>query len=190
MNPSILRVIAVLAAACTSVLPVDDRACPCAPGNACQVSDNICVPYQREATGSSAFRCQRDVPECTVPEEFVVDTFKSSEDLSRYLVGRWLWCGTDGPEPTAMGIELTDDGRFHLLHRNAQGECERSFGFDRAWSWSIEDISEQNPDGTYQVNMRWDGAGVGSIVPAFSARPHKLRNRGPAGFGMLVADPQ
>ncbi len=181
--------LAIASAACTSEVPLEDRQCPCAPGNACRVVDNTCVPFEAEAPSNAPFRCARDVAECPIDEQYIVQSFESGADLSSHLVGRWLWCGEGGHDPTAVGIEFAADGRYYLLHR--QGDtCVRSFGFDRAGSWSTEDISGQNNPGTYQVIMRWDGSGTGGIVPAFSGSPRKLRDRGPSSLGTLVADPQ
>jgi hypothetical protein len=186
-----MKVFLILAvAACTSEIPLEDRQCPCAPGNACRVADNTCVPFEAEAPGNAPLRCARDVAECPVEEQYIVQSFESGADLSRQLVGRWLWCGETSLDPNAVGIEFAADGRFYLLRDQGDGTCVRSIGFERAGSWSTDDISEQNTPGTYQVVMRWDGGGSGGIIPAFSGQPRKLRDRGPGSLGTLVADPQ
>src|SRR5688572_20909329 len=107
MHSSLTIAALALASACSSQLSLDGRPCPCAPGKACVVAENTCITYEREASGSAAPRCERDVAECPIPEEYIVQSFESAADVKRHLVGRWLWCGAERFDE--VGIEFAED---------------------------------------------------------------------------------
>jgi len=180
--------------ACASDPSLEDRSCPCVPGYSCRLADQVCVESPSVQRGDAEPRCTREAPECSQDEATITDSFASADQLEELLVGRWLLCeGAEkaNEDPELMGIEFVEGGMFYLLTRNSDGECVRDHGFDREGSWELEDISEQNPPGTYQASMFWAGGGVGAMVPAFSGSPRKMRDGGdPDWWGELIADPQ
>ena len=108
-------------------------------------------------------------------------TFDSERALERRLTGAWLFCG--GREDNGRfgaGVELTPAHRFHILEASADGSCARSDRPIDRGDWYVLDISEQNPEGTYQLVLDYDG-GTTSLVPTFTGELRGLVD-GFAGF--------
>jgi hypothetical protein len=191
LSSSSVLISALALGACAETLPVEGQSCPCAPGYSCQVDDQICVESVVEERGNRPPRCTRTAPECSQREMFITDQFASAGEVSARILGRWLACegseGVDQEPPDFMGIEFSSDGKFYLLREVAPDQCERDYGFDHEGTWKVLDISEQNPPGTYQVDLQWAGGSRGGMVPSFSAEPLKLRTDY---WGEMIGDPQ
>lgn len=73
---------------------------------------------------------------CGVPGDLMPPP--TVETIGALLVGQWLYCSGDralGSEQP--GIEFTKDGHFYFLIETAEGQLERSKGFDGEGTWGI-----------------------------------------------------
>lgn len=131
------------------------------------------------ASGSMA--CPVVPPACGVPASGIEDTFANPLALAHDLTGIWLAC-----DAKYAGLELRPGGHVYALVNDHAGHCSRARGFGAEGTWSVEDISEQNPRGTYQVSVRWTGGGTTGLVPSLSRTPRLLRDRGPADLGTFA----
>jgi hypothetical protein len=100
-------------------------------------------------------------------------------ELTALLVGRWSVCereggileGTDG-----VGIEITADMKYFVLHRSAANTFVRGRGFDDEGDIEILDTSSMNGPGIFQVTFRRAAGGTWSVShPGFLAQPREMR---------------
>src|SRR4051794_37930172 len=88
--------------------------------------------------------------------------YATRAELTALLVGRWSVCereggileGTDG-----VGIEITEDMKYFVLHRSAANTIVRGRGFDDEGDIEILDTSAMNGPGVFQVTFRLSAGG-------------------------------
>lgn len=119
---------------------------------------------------------------CTTPITDSRTTYSSPFQVEKLVTGVWVSCTPPSPfHPDWRGLELRDNQGFSILVPDDAGHCVRGVGGEYEGKWWIEDVSEQNPAGTYQISLRWDdGATVGHI-PQLSTSPRWMHDTGPVG---------
>ncbi len=143
-----------LAAGCTEAPP------PAPPG-----------PVPVPAVDVTKLQCAAP-PACTDGTPATVVAYPSDSDLEARLVGAWWSC-----QPSALygtAIELTPDREVFALAEatDGSGACART---GRAVAtWSVLDISEQNPAGTYQLEFAWADGRWSVIIPTFTPDVRRL----------------
>lgn len=111
-------------------------------------------------------------PACGATDPATVDSYPSADDLEARLVGAWWSC-----QPSALygtAIELTPDREVFALAEatDGSGACARIGPAIAAWS--VLDISEQNPAGTFQLEFAWADGRWSVIIPTFSTDVRRL----------------
>ena len=124
-------------------------------------------------------RCA-SVPACD-PVDATVTTFASAADLESHFVGGWRFCGTASSLFHA-GIEVASNHKLYVLEAAADGSCRRASG---GGLWSPLDISEQNPPGTYQINIHWFEDTFSYVIPSFNTAGSGMRFDGGGEFNRL-----
>jgi hypothetical protein len=128
-------------------------------------------PVPVPAVDVTTLRCAAP-PACDDTDPATVVRYPSGSDLEARLVGAWWSCAA--PAVFDRGLELTPDREVFVLTDAADGSGACARAGAAIATWSVLDISEQNPPGTYQLNINWnDGAWTG-IVPNFSADVRRL----------------
>lgn len=128
-------------------------------------------PVPVPAIDVTTLRCAAP-PACATTDPATVDAYPSADDLEARLVGAWWSCAA----PTLFGaaIELTPDRQVFALAEAADGSgaCVRTGPAIAAWS--VLDISEQNPAGTYQLEFAWADGRWSVIIPTFTTDVRRL----------------
>jgi hypothetical protein len=105
--------------------------------------------------------------------------YATQAEFTTLLIGRWLVCereggileGTDG-----IGIEITDEMKYFVLHMSATNTVVRGRGFGDDGDIEILDTSSMNGPGVFQVTFHRSSGGTWSVVhPGFHAKPSKMK---------------
>ena len=128
-------------------------------------------PVPVPAVDVTTLRCAAP-PACATTDPATVDSYPSADDLEARLVGAWWSCAA--PAMFGAAIELTPDREMFALAEatDGSGACVRT-GPPIA-AWSVLDISEQNPAGTFQLEFDWADDRWSVIIPTFSTDVRRL----------------
>ncbi|MBK7074996.1 MAG: hypothetical protein IPH44_22115 [Myxococcales bacterium] len=128
-------------------------------------------PVPVPAVDVTTLRCAAP-PACAATDAATVDSYPSASDLEARLVGAWWSCAA--PTLFGRGIELTPDRQVFELAAatDGSGACARTGPAIAAWS--VLDISEQNPPGTYQLEFHWADGRWSVIIPTFTTDVRRL----------------
>lgn len=128
-------------------------------------------PVPVPAIDVAKLRCEVP-PACGDAAAATVERYPSADDLEARLVGAWWTC--DAPSIFGRGLELTPDREVYLLTEapDGSGSCQRTTD-QPIGAWWVFDISEQNPAGTFQLDIDWGGR-VSLMVPTFTADVRRL----------------
>jgi hypothetical protein len=119
----------------------------------------------------ATLRCAQLAP-CQ-PVDAAVVRFGSTSDLEHRLIGAWQFCGPAGG-PFGLGIELTPEHEMFVLEEAANGSCQRG----ARGTWHTLDVSEQNPEGTYQLSVEFSDGAFTALIPKFSANGSGFADHG------------
>jgi hypothetical protein len=120
----------------------------------CQLQEDPPVEPEAGHLEPLLVECQ-DLPvECAEPGVGLRSTFDSADEFAGLLVGAWLHCEAS-PEPyqAIRGYEIRSDHALYALVEDSTGLCVRGFDTDLRGHWSVFDISEENPPGTYELAL-------------------------------------
>jgi hypothetical protein len=113
---------------------------------------------------------------CAQSGSDVVAHFTSADDVRARVSHRWVRC--DGGQLTLAhdeaGIDVTADGHWYTLVRDASGSLSRGSGFDYEGTYEILDTSSFNGPGSFQVTW-WSQTGQLGSHLAFVSNPTKMR---------------
>ena len=145
---------------------------------ACATSDDVEVEEERPQL---VIDCSQPPAACTQHVDGVRTTFDSVTEVRQLVTGVWLSCDPPPARYRGVGIELRKSKQFSILVPDGAGHCVRGTGPTYEGTWWVEDISEQNPKGTYQISLVWnDGASAGHVV-TLAASPKWMHDTGPIG---------
>lgn len=128
-------------------------------------------PVPVPAVDVTKLRCAAP-PACDDTERAAIDTYPSGSDLEARLVGAWWSCQAPGLFGT--GIELTPDREVYELAEAADGSGACARVGQPIAAWSVLDISEQNPAGTFQLEFDWADGRWSAIIPTFTTDVRRL----------------
>lgn len=128
-------------------------------------------PVPVPAVDLTKLRCAAP-PACDATDPAAVDRYPSAEDLEARLVGAWWSCAA--PARFGAAIELTPDREVFVLAEATDGSGACARVGQAIAAWSVLDISEQNPAGTYQLNVDWSDDSWTGIVPTFTTDVRRL----------------
>jgi hypothetical protein len=146
---------------------------------ACSSNDPIVTV--EEDLGKGLGDCPATPPECAIPASGIHNTFASAAQVERELAGVWLRCpSTEAypPAPQIHGFELRASHHYSVVLNDGAGHCSRGKGFGMEGTWEVVDISEQNPNGTYQLVLWIAGGGSSSMVPSIAQEPRLMHDGG------------
>lgn len=140
------------------------------------------------AVDVASLRCDTPASGCA-PTAIEIHTFGSQFQVETRLAGAWQFCGgADDKGRFGAGLELTPDHELYVLQPAEDGSCRRATEGSPA-DWYTMDISEQNPQGTYELVLAWPDGWSTLLVPAFSRSTSRIVD-GAIGFEFGKLHPQ
>jgi hypothetical protein len=127
--------------------------------------------------------CSEGVAACTAPDG-PVHSYSTVQEFESLVLGRWLTCsgpGMPGWASDQVGVELTADGHFYVLHRDASGAIARGQGVQYEGTWTTPST---DPLTYAQLNVVHADGGFNPWNPVFEDNPRKMGITGQLPSGM------
>lgn len=113
----------------------------CEVGAVCDTGDDCAT---RRCMQGLCEPARAELEDCSASPAAVVD-YDTNQELEQLLIGSWLACPDYVGDPLgygtpagSVGIEFTNDYRFHYLFENEDGELVRGEGIDLSGEWYVE----------------------------------------------------
>lgn len=135
------------------------------------------------------------VPDPTPPDEIAAQCTASPTgsqatptegDFRALLLGQWYLCDDTSVFGTTddVGLEFMEDGTWHKLVPDAEGNIAPAQSWEQSGTWSVVDTSLFNGPGVFQLNIQ-SIDGTMSLFPQFAEAPAVMRLDN---FGVFVAN--
>lgn len=133
---------------------------------------------------------------CTEPHG-TVERYATIDKLVQLLSGAWFYCperGTSiqgrsngGPR---VGIELTNDGHFYWLSRDASGDVVRGRGITEIAGYEIEPPSDAKVNNvSFQIDVWYPDRSVMPTRVTFETGPRRMALQGIDGYFLPMTSP-
>lgn len=154
------------------------------------------APSATPARTYSAAEADAASARCTEPHG-TIETYATIDNLVQLLSGAWFYCpergtsilGRSSGGPRA-GVELTSDGHFYWLARDASGAVARGQGMTEIAGYDVEPPSGAHVNNvSLQINVWYPDRSVMPTRATFETGPRRMALQGIDGYFIPMMPP-